>query len=33
MDSGVARKPILDMEGYRAELSGAARSHRRQPAV
>jgi malate dehydrogenase (oxaloacetate-decarboxylating)(NADP+) len=22
MDSGVARKPIIDMEGYRAELSG-----------
>ena len=31
MESGVARKPILDLEAYRAELSGAARSHGRQP--
>ena len=33
MDSGVARKPIADMAGYRSELSRPARSDRRGAAA
>ena len=33
MDTGVARRPIVDMEAYRAAAAHAARSDRRRPAA